>query len=218
MHLQKDVFFETFLRRLEYISKKTSFTWRLEDVSNTTHKRCLSCDIFKMSQIDIKVSFRGRSKRCYHVRSERSTQKLWLMVAWGMVGECSNGDATTVYLLKRYCTPATKSYFMKFNFLSETSPKNITLKKTQVKIKSRSKVMPVSVFYLWRYLWQTFRISTNFMYNSSLGRSTKFLISDQDFNQSLWKLVQRESIRFETLKSQNFCKMLGEKCVLGTPS
>ena len=107
--------------------------------------------------------------------------------------------------------------FYEINFLSETSPKNITLKKTQVKIKSRSKVMPVSVFYLWRYLWQTFRISTNFMYNSSLGRSTKFLISDQDFNQSLWKLVQRESIRFETLKSQNFCKMLGEKCVLGTP-
>ena len=54
MHLQKDVFFETFLRRLEYISKKTSFIWRLEDVSNTTHKRCLSYDIFKMSQIDIK--------------------------------------------------------------------------------------------------------------------------------------------------------------------
>ena len=55
------------------------------------------------------------------------------------------------------------------------------------------------------------------MYNSSVGRSTKFLISDQDFNQSLRKLVQRESTRFETLKSQNFCKMLGEKCVLGTP-
>ena len=134
-----------------------------------------------------------------------------------MVGECSNGDVTTVYLLKRYCTPVTTSYFMKFNFLSETSPKNITFKKKQVKIKSRSKVMPVSVFYLWHYLWQTFRFSTYFMYNSSLGRSTKFLISDQDFNQSLRKLVQRESTRFETLKSQNFCKMLGEKCVLGTP-
>ena len=62
------------------------------------------------------------------------------MVAWGMVGECSNGDVTTVYLLKRYCTPVTTSYFMKFNFLSETSPKNITFKKNtgqnQIKIQS----------------------------------------------------------------------------------
>ena len=50
-----------------------------------------------------------------------------------MVGECSNGDVTTVYLSKRYCTPVTTSYFMKFNFLSETSPKNITFKKNRSK-------------------------------------------------------------------------------------
>ena len=136
-----------------------------------------------------------------------------------MVRGSSNGDViATVYLVKRYCTPATTSYFMKFNFLSETSPKSMTfLKKLRVKIKSRSKVMPVSVFYLWRYLWQTFRTAANFLYNSSLGRSTRFLMSGQDFNQSLWKLVQRKSTRFKTLNLQNFCKMLGEKCVLGTP-
>ena len=45
-----------------------------------------------------------------------------------MVGRRSNGDVTTVYLLKRHCTPATTSYFMKLNFLSERSPKNMTLK------------------------------------------------------------------------------------------
>ena len=48
-------------------------------------------------------------------------------------------------------------------------------KKTQFKVKSRSKVMSVFVFYLWHHLWQTFRTASNFLYNSSLSRNTRFL-------------------------------------------
>ena len=44
-------------------------------------------------------------------------------------------------LLKRHCTPATTSYFIKFFFVKH-------LPNPKVKLKSRSKVMPVSVFYL----------------------------------------------------------------------
>ena len=50
------------------------------------------------------------------------------------------------------------------------------------------------------------------MYNSSLSRNTRFLIWDQFFNQSLFKLAQMESFCFKTLKLKNFFKMLGERC------
>ena len=63
-----------------------------------------------------------------------------------------------------------------FILLSETPSQNMTFKKkTQFKVKSRSKVMSVFVFYLWHHLWQTFRTASNFLYNSSLSRNTRFL-------------------------------------------
>ena len=75
IHLKKDGFFETFLRRLKYISKKMSFcdvsktsqiyikkdvifvTWPFYHVSNTSHKRCFSGDVFKASQTYLKKMF-----------------------------------------------------------------------------------------------------------------------------------------------------------------
>ena len=51
--------------------------------------------------------------------------------------------------------------------------------------------------------------------SSSLSRNTRFLISGQIFNQSLWELVQMESTCFKTLKLQNLCKVLGERCETG---
>ena len=100
--------------------------------------------------------------------------------------------------------------------LGEKLSKNITFKqKLQVKVKSRSKVVPVFVFYLWRHLWQTFRIAAKFLYNSSLNRSKRFLTLDQDFNQSSWKLLQMESACSKTLKIQNFCRMFGTRCEIG---
>ena len=80
--------------------------------------------------------------------------------------------------LQRYCTPARTSYFMKFY---ELLYKNITLKKPKAKVKSRSKVMPVLVFYLWHHLWQTIRTVADFLYNSSLSRNTRVPISGQVF-------------------------------------
>ena len=47
-------FFETSLRRLKYISKKMYFLWRLYHVSNTSHKRCFSGDVFRASQTYLK--------------------------------------------------------------------------------------------------------------------------------------------------------------------
>ena len=118
--------------------------------------------------------------------------------------------------LKRYCIPATASYFMKFYFVKwSTFQKYGFLNKPQV--KSGSKVMPVFVFYLWHHLWQTFRTAANFLYNSSLSRNTRFLISGQVFNQSLWKLIQIEITYSKTLKLQNFCEMHSERCETGVP-
>ena len=117
--------------------------------------------------------------------------------------------------LKRYWTRATTScfHFVKWN----TFQKYDFYKKQQVKAKSKSKVMPVFVFYLWRNLWQTFRTSVNFLYNFSVSRDTRSLIWGQVFNQSLWKLVQTENTCFKTLQLQNFCKMLGKRCKTGIP-
>ena len=53
-HLKRDVFFETSLRRLKYISKNMYFLWPLYNVSNTSHKRCFSGEVFKASQIYLK--------------------------------------------------------------------------------------------------------------------------------------------------------------------
>ena len=89
-------------------------------------------------------------------------------------------------------------------------------KKWQVKVKFRSKVMPVLVFYFWRHLWQFIRTAAIFLYNSSLSRNARFFKSDQAFNQS-WKLVQMENTCFKTLKLQKFCKIFGERCETGGP-
>ena len=56
-HLKRDVFFETSLRRLKYISKMMSFLRNLYDISNTSQKRCLCWDLFKTSQIHLKKMF-----------------------------------------------------------------------------------------------------------------------------------------------------------------
>ena len=53
-HLKEDVFFETSLRRLKYISKKMSFLWRLQNVSNTSQKRCFSGNVLTLSQAHLK--------------------------------------------------------------------------------------------------------------------------------------------------------------------
>ena len=75
-----------------------------------------------------------------------------------------------------------------FILLSETPSNNMTFfKKSQVRVKSRSKFMPVFLFYLWCHLRQTFR-------------TARSLISGQVFSQWLWKLVQMESTCFKTLK------------------
>ena len=81
--------------------------------------------------------------------------------------------------LKQCCTPAARSYFMKFYFLKWNNFERYDF------LKSRWKVMPFFVFYLWRNLWQTFRTAVNFLYNSPL-----ILISGQVFNQPWWKLTQ----------------------------
>ena len=52
--LREDVFFVMSLWRLKYISKKMSFLWPLYHVSNTSHKRCFSGDVFKASQTYLK--------------------------------------------------------------------------------------------------------------------------------------------------------------------
>ena len=54
IHLKKDVFFVTSLRRFKYISKKMSFLWRLYHASNTSHKRCFSGDVIRTSQTCLK--------------------------------------------------------------------------------------------------------------------------------------------------------------------
>ena len=67
----------------------------------------------------------------------------------------------------------------------------------------RSKDVLVFVFYLWRHFLTNLPSSAaNFVYNTSLSRNTRFLISGQSFNQSLRKLLQMESTYFETLKLQ----------------
>ena len=111
------------------------------------------------------------------------------------------------------------SYLMKFYVLKwNTFQKyDFFLKKLLIKVRSRPKFMPVFVFYLWRPLWQTCRTAANFLHNSSLSRNTRFFISGQVLNQSLWKEVQMENTCFKTLKLQNFCKMSGEWCETGAP-
>ena len=79
-------------------------------------------------------------------------------------------------------------------------------------VKFRTKVMAVFAFHLWCHLWQTFRTAVDFLYNFSLSRNTRFLISGQVFNQSLWKLVQMENASFKRLKLQSFFKILCERC------
>ena len=83
-----------------------------------------------------------------------------------------------IQLLKWYSTPATTSYFMKFYFVKwKPFRKWLFFKKTQVKVKPKTKVMLVFAFYLWHHLWQTLGTAANFYCNSSFSRDTRFLIS-----------------------------------------
>ena len=82
----------------------------------------------------------------------------------------------------------------------------------QTSVKCKSKVRAVFAFHLWCHLWQTFRTAVDFLHNFSLSRNTRFLISGQVFNQSLWKLVQMENASFKRLKLKSFFKILCERC------
>lgn len=76
--------------------------------------------------------------------------------------------------LNWYFTTATTFYFMNFFSYVKHLPKIWPLKKPQVKVKSRSKVISAFVFYLWLHLWQTVRIAANFLHNSLLSKNTRF--------------------------------------------
>ena len=79
--------------------------------------------------------------------------------------------------LKWYCTPEEACNFV---FSTETPTKNMTFKKTlQVKITSKSKVIPAIVFWLWRRLWQTIKIAANFLSHFLLHRNKRRLTSGQ---------------------------------------
>ena len=117
--------------------------------------------------------------------------------------------------LKRYCTSGTTFYFMKFYFVKWKNFQNYdSWKNPQVKLKYGSNVMPVFVFYLWRYLWET---TGNILYNSLLSRNTRSLYRAKFFNRSLSKLIQIESSCDKALILQNFCKIICERYKTGAP-
>ena len=62
-----------------------------------------------------------------------------------------------------------------------------------------------------------FQNAANFLFNFSFNWNTRFLISGQVFNQSLWILVQMKTTCFKTLKLNNLSKILGERCETGPP-
>ena len=79
--------------------------------------------------------------------------------------------------LKWCCTPDKACNFI---FSTETPSKNITLKKTpQIKITSKSKVMPVFVFWLWHHLSQTIKIGANLLCHFLSHRNTRLFTSGQ---------------------------------------
>ena len=57
--------------------------------------------------------------------------------------------------------------------MKQVSEVSLFKKKPQVKVKSRSKAMPVFVFYLLCHLLQTCRTAANFLYNSSLKENVR---------------------------------------------
>ena len=67
-NISKDVFFVMSLRRLKYISKNISFSWRLWDVSKSSLKRRRLCDAFKTSRTYL-------SKRCLFREVSETSQK-----------------------------------------------------------------------------------------------------------------------------------------------
>ena len=71
---------ETSQRHLRDISKKTSFLRRLWDISNTSQKIRLSCDIFEMSQMHLKkdVFCETFLRRLAYISKKTSfTRRLW---------------------------------------------------------------------------------------------------------------------------------------------
>ena len=85
---------------------------------------------------------------------------------------------------------------MEFFFFNWNTFKNMTFrKKTQVKITTRSKVMPVFFFFFFslrRHLPQTIKIGANSLCNSLLNTNKRFLISRHVSSQFSWILVQNE--------------------------
>ena len=82
---------------------------------------------------------------------------------------------------KRYCTPEKQKKHAIYFFQLKHLQKIWLLKKPQDKITFRSKFMAAFVFSLWRHIWQTIKIGTNFLYNSILHRNKRLLISGKVF-------------------------------------
>ena len=187
MHVKKDVFFETFLRRLEYISKirllreifETSRIHLKKDVFYVTSWRCLKF-------ISKKMYYRSRSEsmspgegweECpkivtnddivtfsHYFSVPLSPLNWWhpfLMVPkihifWHEF-EIADNSGRTLKWWRHHClfvkVVLHSSYDILFYetwFFKWTISQKYDFKKTpQVRIKSRSKVMPVSIFYLW---------------------------------------------------------------------
>ena len=117
--------------------------------------------------------------------------------------------------LKQYCTPEIACNFI---FSTKTPSKNLTLKKRPpVNMTSRSKVMPVFGFPLWRYHRQTIKIGENFLCNSLLHRNERLLLSGKVLRPPSLKSEQNEKDYSLTLKFLKFCKIFGERCETGAP-
>ena len=132
IHLKRDVFYVTSWRCLKFISKKMYYRGRLKRMSpgegwEECPKIVTNDDIVTISHY-FRVLLSPLT-RWHPFLMAPKIHIFWYGFEIGDSGTISNGDVTTAHLLKRYCTPATTSYFMKLNFLSERSPKNMTLKK-----------------------------------------------------------------------------------------
>ena len=88
------------------------------------------------------------------------------------------------FILKRYCSP--EQYVILF-FQPKLLQKIWHLKKTT----SRSKVMSVCFFWLWRHLLQTIKIGRNFLRDFLLYWNKKLFIFGQVFCQSSWYKMRK---------------------------
>ena len=85
IHLKKDAFFVTSLRRLKNISKKMSFVWRLEDVSGISQKRCLFLDASETPQKHLSQVFLVFQKHVTKTRHKNTSQKWFRVISVGLL-------------------------------------------------------------------------------------------------------------------------------------